>query len=862
MKQSTFAEAGALVETPQGNNRPWGSVPRRTQLRRVSLSALTIALATMSSNQALAQQTSGAGVTRGTGVQEGGAQPDIIVTAQRREQRLQDVPVPVTALGTADLQARGATDFNTYLRQTPSAYFNDGASQGSEVKLRGVGNGTAQLSPTTAVYLGEVPVVHTGRSINSSYNFALIDLERVEILRGPQGQLFGANSLGGAIRNIPNPVRLDALAISGSASGSSTAHARGNYAFDGTINLPLSDTFGIRVTAYTSRQSGWYTNVYNGGPVLSSLARNLPLPPPVLARVPGGLLSRIVAANPTIGAYSAPAVHESNDQTVTGGRGIIRWHPSDGLDVNLLLAYERKQYDGPGWAVDVPSAPGSFPNTIASSPFPVPYASSARRYQYSDSARVDTHDQIYLANLVIDYDLPFAKLTSSTAYWERKEQLNTNIGPISGLVTGVADSFPLVALRTDHPKSYSQELRLTSRPDPRFNWLAGVFVQRIDQRFSQALGDQSNLDIYYNYTVLQNQFLGLPAPTTKTPSLQDSHFIDDQEAIYGQLSYSPVENLTGDLSFRAFNLHQEATADQSGFSFVGPGHFTDRNTTKVFTPKLNVSWKAGRDKLLYATVSKGYRTGIINFPVPTPACSVALTALGADPGAQNVPPTKPDTVWNYEIGAKTSFANRAVQINASLYHIDWNNLQTQVVLASLTPGGVAGGCTSLQVANVGNAKIDGAEVEMNVNVSRNFRIETSFSYNHSRYASNVPTLNVTSGTPIEGTPDLQAFTALQYGFDIGPRRGYLRAEWSYTGKIHNIPLDFVTTRAPFSTGDFSEVNLRAGADISKNVDIALFVTNLFDEFGVTRQLNQRDGAPATVFTTRPRTVGATLRAHF
>ncbi|MBA3897820.1 MAG: TonB-dependent receptor plug domain-containing protein, partial [Sphingomonadaceae bacterium] len=276
------------------------------------VSRLAIAAAAMGvlwSGQANAQQASGTGRKGGTTAAPDNEQQEIIVTAQRREQRLQDVPIAVTALSAAELHRRGVTDFETYLRQTPSAYFANGESQGSEVKLRGVGNGTAQLSPTVAVYLGDVPVIHTGRSINSSYNFALIDMNRVEILRGPQGQLFGANSLGGAIRNIPNQANLSGFSVGASATGSKTDHARGNYAFDGTINLPLSDSVGVRLTAYTSQQSGWYSNVYAGGPRLATLARPLPLPPPVLARVPGGLLPRIIAANPAIGAYSAPAVN-------------------------------------------------------------------------------------------------------------------------------------------------------------------------------------------------------------------------------------------------------------------------------------------------------------------------------------------------------------------------------------------------------------------------------------------------------------------------------------------------------------------------------------------------------------------------
>ena len=151
---------------------------------------------------------------------------------------------------------------------------------------------------------------------------------------------------------------------------------------------------------------------------------------------------------------------------------------------------------------------------------------------------------------------------------------------------------------------------------------------------------------------------------------------------------------------------------------------------------------------------------------------------------------------------------------------------------------------------------------MNLSVTRNVRVDASFSYTNARYDSNVPNLNIAKGTRVEGTPDLQAYLALQYGFTIGRNRGYLRAEWSYTGKIANIPLDFITTRPPYTTGDFSEVNLRAGTNVGPNVDLSVFATNVFNTYGVTRELNQRDGAPPTIFTVRPRTIGATLRAHF
>ena len=128
------------------------------------------------------------------------------------------MPAAVTAIGQDELRERNIRDLQSYLMTTPGASFADQGSSGNEVKLRGVGNGTSQLSPTTAIYLGEVPVIHTGRATNSSYNFHLTDINRVEVLRGPQGQLYGSNSLGGTIKNVPNP-----SAINQTLDGAGTA---------------------------------------------------------------------------------------------------------------------------------------------------------------------------------------------------------------------------------------------------------------------------------------------------------------------------------------------------------------------------------------------------------------------------------------------------------------------------------------------------------------------------------------------------------------------------------------------------------------------------------------------------------------
>ena len=187
---------------------------------------------------------------------------ELIVTAQKREQALQEVALAVTAINSESIETRGIVDFSSYLRTVPSASLQELGTLGNEVKIRGVGNGTAEVSPTTSVYLGEVPIIHTGRGVNSSYNFWTVDLERIEVLRGPQGQLYGSNSLGGAIRNLPAKPVMNETQIRGSVTGANTDDGDWSGNADLTLNVPLvDDSMALRVTGYAARLGGWYDNV-------------------------------------------------------------------------------------------------------------------------------------------------------------------------------------------------------------------------------------------------------------------------------------------------------------------------------------------------------------------------------------------------------------------------------------------------------------------------------------------------------------------------------------------------------------------------------------------------------------------------
>jgi len=781
----------------------------------------------------------------------------IVVTAQRREQRLEDIGAAVTALSKDDLQERGITDFQSYLQTLPSASFADQGSTGNEVKLRGVGSGTSQLSPTTAVYLGEVPIIHTGRAANSSYNFQLIDMDRVEILRGPQGQLYGSNSLGGAIKNIPSAPTFKRFEASGSVGGSDTRIANSSYSVDATFNLPLSNDLAVRITGYDSRQGGWYRNVHAGGP---TLGRILAISPPGSTRTSLGLM---ISRFPQLSGYAAPAPpFQSNDTDITGGRLIALYKPSSKFDAQLMLATERKSTDGPGWAIDIPNVPGTIPGTfrVPGGQFNYTNPSDATKYQYSNASHVGKSDKISLSNLLLNYDFGFAKLTSSTSYWDRTETIGIDIGPISGVVTGVVGTFPVFFVRKDNPKKFVQEFRLTSPSRQPFTWLAGAFYSKIDQQFDLLAQDDSGQNIFFSW---QTAILP-PArrPQTTVLSYQTAQFVDKQKAIFGEVAYDVTPKVNAAFSFRQFWLDQTLATDSSGFQFLASGRVDRAGSASSFMPKFNLTWKPEQGQLFYATASQGYRTGVVNREVPTPVCANALAALGF-PGTKGLPPTVADTVWNFEVGTKFKLTP-TVNLNAAIYRIDWKNLQKHVVLNGVGNAQFPANslCTPDQIINVGNATIDGAELELTAYITSKLHLNGSLSFTNPTFKDNFAPLRIRSGQTIDGTPKSQAFLGLQYFMSLMDKPSYIRGEVSYVGKIANISNDFFAQTPPFQTGNYTQFNLRFGIDITKKMNLVLWGTNLFDKFGVTRQTDVTSQAAPALFTIRPRTIGATLRATF
>jgi iron complex outermembrane receptor protein len=209
-----------------------------------------------------------------------------------------------------------------------------------------------------------------------------------------------------------------------------------------------------------------------------------------------------------------------------------------------------------------------------------------------------------------------------------------------------------------------------------------------------------------------------------------------------------------------------------------------------------------------------------------------------------------------------SFAQR-VTLNAAVYHIDWSDLQSQVFMAALkNPSVPVSSCTFETIFNVGDATIQGLELELTARVTDRLRLDASLALTEPEYDSSYPQIGIIEGETMEGTPDLQSFLGLQYDFNVFQRRAFARVDWTHVGDIEPRGTDFIVQAQPYPIGNFDTLNARVGLNLTDQLRLDVWVDNLTDEFGVTRSIDLAgDGLP-TIFTIRPRTAGLTLRWDF
>jgi len=721
---------------------------------------------------------------------------EVVVTAEKRESTVQKTPISITAISGADLQAAGVSNLLSVAQQVPGVSFKTSGPGQTEFEMRGL-TSTGGESPTVGFYLDETALTPPAMAQNGKVVIDpnLFDLNRVEILRGPQGTLYGAGSMGGTIKLVTNAPDPRQIAANVQGTGSGTDGGGFNHSENGMLNLPLlQDVAALRLVVTNKHIDGWIDrDVVDPFPleVNNSTQRGDVAGAPVTKRVSG-----------------------SNTENLKGGRVTLLVQPLEGLSITAGALYQRINQSGPN-TIDVP--PG---NEVHYQPFDL-----AEPFK----------DTFNLQNLNIKYDFDGFQVVSATSSWTRQQNQTQDISEamqdyIGGFLGPPAD-FPFSTAdgglgagtisEDDYTRQISEELRLASTGTGPFQWLVGGY-------YSSFHATSHVYSFYDGFTALFG-----------TNNLADNHRqLDvDQYAFFGEASYLLPNNLKATVGARYYNFHSNSATSVSGVSANGTSDtlFGVAQNSGV-SPKVNLAYIPNDTLTVYGTVSKGFRPGGPNSPIPPP-CTPAPKQFG------------PDSVWSYELGEKMRLLDSRLSINGDVYYEDWSNIQQQV----------APGCGYKYTTNAGKAKVYGTELEAALVLIPGLVLAQSVGYTHATNSSTVTGAGVVSGDRLLNVPEVTANTTLTYRRPLaGSLNLLVRINNSYMDSVQDIT--FRRNTLP----SYDLVDSRIGVETDK-WSAVLFVDNLTNKkalLGDTGALSANISILDRVATNQPRTVGADLSYKF
>lgn len=789
---------------------------------------------------------------------------EVVVTATRRAERLQDVPISVSALSQEQMDAQGVRNIDDVTRLTPgvtfqrmgmsiSANYND---ENSDINIRGIDSQAG--ASTTGVYIDDTPIQtrHIGFGSVSPYP-ALFDLERVEVLRGPQGTLFGAGAEGGAVRFISPEPGLERSSAYARSELSTTEHGAPSYELAAAGGGPLiDDVLGFRVSASFRRDGGWVDRV----------AYSHPDPDPLSAP-----------------AYTGTVESNANWQRTTTVRAALKWAAADGLTITPSFYYQKLQiHDTAAYWINL------------SDP-------AAGLYRNGNALTNPSTDPFWLAAVKVEWHLGGADLTSNTSYFSRHQQSVSDYTQY-WRATFLGNSYPQpgdggYAPFADTQSNFYQEVRLASTDAAaRFSWNTGVFFSHLNENVAENIFDPT-LDA--EFTALTGGFplcgsaglLGRPCPNGLLLLNPVNRTVDRQFAVFGEVGVKLTETLKATLGLRVAKLDVTGTnLNTDGALALDPGvESRSSQSEKPVTPKAVLSWQPTRDNLFYASASKGYRVGGVNGEV-SPICAGDLAAVGIPAGADGVhhvpPQYSSDSLWSYEIGAKNTLLEHRLQVNASLFLIDWTKIQQNVYLPD---------CGNQYVANLGQVQSRGGDLDIQYRPLDSLNLGLSIAYVDAKFTRTACANGLSyNGTACVGTSAgaLSAAPIVTEGDRLvgAPWTVLVSSEFSHPvwrGQTGYLRLDYQLTTAQTDLLAFQDnrnalfdntvpglpqtknLSLRAGLRW-KGIDLSLFGQNLTNEHPLL--FASRDIPPITATsapdnlyfgrTMRPRTVGVTATYRY
>lgn len=735
---------------------------------------------------------------------------EVVVTAQKREERLQDVPISITAVTMEDIDRRGLVSAEDYLRGIPGVNYVEGG-MGGGVVIRGLETNPqnpAAVGRAVATYFGETSVTGTQGGVDAN-DIKLVDIARVEVLRGPQGTAFGNSALGGAIRIIPAAPRLDRFEGKLAANYSVTSGTGGdNHMIQGVANLPLvQDRLAIRASAFRFEDSGYYRNVAGSDPTFQAIS------------------------NQWDAQAFATDADEIGGTLFTGGRIAALFRATDNLTVTLTYLTQETERD-----LQAQSGTDGLLAPTALAPFEQARWQIANE-QVMRGARWGLQaSHIDLVNLTAEYDLNWSSLVATVSHIEGGGIASSNLGgglPWSG--------------RNDHKirQNLSGEVRLATQLTGAWNFLVGLYGEEIKK--------DHFFDAYW-FGSQPSPFAGVLGPVSFLGAQSEDRELS-QKAGFAEVSWKfhPALTLTGGARFFEYD---SSTAVITNLLTPSSRNSSVSGETSGDSFKTNLTYKPNENGMVYAGWSQGFRLGLgPQSGLPVDICDRNSDGIVDGTSGVTIGSTRfvdPDSLDNYELGAKLGLLDERLTIAADIFRIEWEGLPFNVRSPSLAQGG----CELAYTANVGRSTSEGVELQANIQATEDLRIALGGSWIDAKLTEDIPAQGFRSGDQLPGSPEYTANLALQYAFGLAGYDSFIRVDSIYVGHFYNSFAAHPQTEA----GGYVKVDLAAQVTF-QNFGLKLFLHNLTD----ADEFTLRESVPSGVNTgyrLRPRTIGLQLDYNF
>lgn len=672
---------------------------------------------------------------------------EIVVTARRREEALQNVPVSVSAFSEDAIERNMFRGVSDYLARAPAVSFSStGARDRKQISIRGISNylqvdGTFGVA-TFGFYIDDFNVS------SGTVNPQIMDIERIEVLRGPQGTYFGRNSVGGAINIITNKPDLSSFYAESTLGVSSF----NTYEIEGILNAPLVDeVLAIRGNVKYRESDGNISNVHPLG---------------------GG-----------------------NDSEDSYGKIAVRYAPTDRLTFDFSGSYTKQRV---GMREGVPSgvfadfSAGLYSGIVGPGVTPSPdgvgfFPENTDEVNFNRPQVIGT--DFYILNGRVNYDFDRFSIRSITGYIDSEQHLQGDID--GGSIDFFYENDPVWR------DSFSQEIRFQSIGNWKVDWTVGAIVSQDDASSRSR-----------TYAGFARPF-GVPEGTVVTAGFADEDYDWNSRAVFGEVVWHVTDRL--DVTAGARYTYEDAEIAAS--TAQGDESVAQGTTFNDISPKLTLSYQFDDDMMGFMTVSKGFKSGGIQFG----------TQFGSSTYESEI-------LWNYEAGMKSELFDNRLRLNATVFYMDWEDIQAEFNEGVLIDG-------ELQffhgIQNAASARSYGLEADLTALVTDNLIVNAGFGYVNAKFIEfeNAFVENAThdlSGRNLPGAPEWTANADAEYGFRLMDLDWFSRLEWFYRGESEPDLRSLVNDGFPWDVPSFNHVNLRLGVE-AERFSVVAYVENLLDE---------------------------------